>query len=146
MNDLYKALLEVQRNAPALQKGSINPHFGSQYISLEDLMEAILPVLNDHDFLLIQAPTVFGGEPSLETLLIHVPSADELRFTMPLCVDKMNPQGQGSAITYARRYSLMSLLGLVADKDDDGNAASNTTVKRKVVNRKEDNGSTAVDF
>jgi hypothetical protein len=64
-----------------------------------------------------------GITPALRTRLTHVPTAEYEEDSMPLSAGKETPQGQGSAITYARRYSLMAALNIVADKDDDANAA-----------------------
>jgi hypothetical protein len=60
----------------------------------------------------------------LTYILVHAESGTELRGEMALLPAKADPQGQGSAITYARRYALMAVLGLVADEDDDGNEGS----------------------
>lgn len=102
-----------------LQKNAINPHFKNTYISLDALLEAVLPELKRVGVLLIQTPSAIGSDPALTTRLIHVASGEELVETMPLMLAKDDPQGQGSAITYARRYALMSTLGLVADEDTD---------------------------
>lgn len=130
---LAEALLAVQREAPTLQKNAINPHFRNKYVSLESLMEQILPILNAHDLVLLQTPTQINygdeGKLGLRTRVIHTPTGDELADVMPLELQKRDPQGQGSAITYGRRYALMALLGLVADEDDDGNAAKRPTDK-----------------
>lgn len=124
----YKALLAAQKDMPDLQKNAINPHFKSSYISLDSLMEQVLPVLHEHGFVLLQSPVALAdNEPGLMTTLLHADTGEGFGGTMPLMVDKENPQGQGSAITYARRYALMAILGLVADVDDDANAASTTT-------------------
>jgi hypothetical protein len=121
---LAEALLAVQADTPALQKNAINPHFRNRYISLDALMEQTLPVLNKHGVVLLQHPTQVEGLPALRTKLLHAASGEFDEDTMLLSAAKPDPQGQGSAITYARRYSLMSILGLVADEDDDGNAGS----------------------
>ena len=124
-DSLIKALHAFQAEAPALQKNAINPHFRNRYISLDALMDAILPPLNKAGIVLLQMPTTLeGGTPALTTRLVHADTGEALEATMPLVLEKENPQGQGSAITYARRYSLMAMLGLVADEDDDANAAS----------------------
>jgi hypothetical protein len=119
--EVAKALLAVQKEAPKIQSDGINPHFGSRYVTLESLMETILPVLNRHGVVLIQSPTSDG---SLFTRLIHAETGEDVVSTIPLMLSKDDAQGQGSAITYARRYALMAMLGLVADEDDDGNQAS----------------------
>ena len=121
---LIKSLLAFQAEAPALQKNAINPHFRNRYISLDALMDAILPPLNKAGVIVLQMPTIADGQPALTTRIIHVETGECIESTMPLVLEKENPQGQGSAITYARRYSLMAMLGLVADEDDDANAAS----------------------
>lgn len=126
VKNVAQALLAAQKEAPALQKNAINPHFSNRYISLDSLMEQVLPVLNKHELLLVQAPTTLedGVTPALRTTLEHPASETCTTSVMPLILDKQNPQGQGSAITYARRYALMAMLGLVADTDDDGELAS----------------------
>ena len=125
---LAEALLAVQKAAPKLEKDSVNPHFKNKYVSLDSLLSAVLPVLHANDIVLTQSPTsidtVTEAIPALRTTLRHVPSNDALDSTMPLVLDKPTPQGQGSAITYARRYSLASILGLITETDDDGNSAS----------------------
>lgn len=120
---LCEALLTAQGAMPNLQKNSINPHFRNKYISLDSLMENVLPVLNDNELILTQFPSNVGGLPALKTMLIHAPSGESIEDTMMLVLAKDDPQAQGSAITYARRYALMSILGLVADEDDDAEAA-----------------------
>lgn len=123
---LWPALLAVQAEAPTLQKSAINPHFHSSYVPLDKLHETVIPLLNKHGLVWVTYP-VWGTReavPCLVYRLRHVDSGEELGATMLLMIDKANPQGQGSAITYARRYALMAVLGLVADEDDDGNKAS----------------------
>lgn len=102
----------------------MNPHYKNKYVSLEKLMEIVMPILHANDVVLLQLPTTYDDRPALKTKLLHVPSGDAIEDTMFLMLDKDNPQGQGSAITYARRYALMSTLGLVADEDDDGEKAT----------------------
>lgn len=122
---MFDDLMAVQKELPSLQKSAINPHFGSKYIPLEELISQLLPVLNKHNFVLLQQPTTLNGEPALKYGLHHK-TGEKIENTMPLLLAKNDPQAQGSAITYARRYSVMSMLGLVADQDDDGNKASGT--------------------
>jgi hypothetical protein len=131
MPSLNSALLDAQRAMPSLQRDKINPHFGASYLSLEGLMGSILPVLNENGMVLTQLTTTLDdGSGGLTTRLTHVETGETIESTMPLIMDKQNAQAQGSAITYARRYSLMALLGLVADEDDDGNAASPAREKK----------------
>lgn len=142
---LHSAILDVQKAAPKLQRDAINPHFGSSYISLQALMEAVLPLLAEAGLTWVTIPGYRdiqdGGlraAPTLEYVLTHADSGESLKGTMLLMCAKQDPQGQGSAITYARRYSLMAVLGLVADEDDDGNAASAPPARRRQSQRKPD--------
>jgi len=137
MNNLYTALLKVQSKAPHLQRDAINPHFSSKYISLETLMSAVMPVLTEHGLVWVTRPVSDGDDPVLNYRLIHAESGEVLEGTMPLMLDKQHSQGLGSAITYARRYSLMAVLGLVADQDDDGNRASEVERVRPIVRPEE---------
>lgn len=122
---LMDALLAVQRAAPKLQKDAINPHFKSRYMSLDSIVEKAMPLLSEHGLVWTTLPCRdVQGEPALRYRMIHAESGEELSETMPLLLAKPDPQGQGSAITYARRYSLVAVLNLVADEDDDGNAGS----------------------
>jgi len=128
---LADALVRFQDKVPKLgldSEANITASRKYKYISLAKLMEVVRPVLNECGLAVIQKPSmVFGtnGEmiPALRTKILHV-SGEYEEEVMPLMLDKNDPQGQGSAITYARRYALMSFLGLVADEDDDGLAAT----------------------
>jgi hypothetical protein len=126
---LNEALLAIQKDQPDLKKDSKNPHFGNTYVSLDAVLEAILPRLTENEILLTQAPTNQNGVPCLRTRLTHVPTGESVEDVMPLMLVKEDPQAQGSAITYARRYSLLTLLSLTADEDDDGEAARDNSTK-----------------
>ena len=131
--NLAEALLAVQKSAPKIQKDAINPHFKNKYISLDKLVPQILPVLNEEGLILTQLPTGDEqGNPALTTRITFAATGECIEATLPLILDKQNSQGVGSALTYARRYALLSFLGLVADEDDDGERAS----KVGVVNRR----------
>lgn len=127
---LWEALLAFQADAPTLQKDKINPAFRSRYLSLDALMGQVLPVLNKHGLIWITKPEANSeGRPVLTYRLVCPADPDRtgIEGTMPLLLSKEDPQGLGSAITYARRYALMAVLGLVADEDDDGAKASRPT-------------------
>jgi hypothetical protein len=124
MKELAQALLEVQKAMPAIEPNATNPHFKNKYVSLDHLLAQALPVLHKQGVILAQMPGFVDGQMVLTTALIHAESGDELRFDTPLILDRENSQGQGSAITYCRRYALSAALGISSEKDDDGNAAS----------------------
>jgi ERF superfamily len=122
---VHDALLAFQAEAPALQKTKINPAFGgkSKYVPLEDLIAEITPVLTTHGLVWVTMPGELGGEPVLRYSLTHAASRESIDGTM-LLRSKGTPQDQGSAITYARRYSMMAVLNLAGNEDDDGQRAS----------------------
>lgn len=114
---LAKALPELS-NA---KKNSANPHFKSKYADLGAVIEAIRPVAQ-HGIWFRQATLPDENGITVETFYIgHGASISAGVLHMP--ADKRNPQGFGSALTYARRYALQTAFGL-ATEDDDGNAAS----------------------
>ena len=128
INELAKALVAAQGEFSAVPKGSDNPFFKSKYADLPDVVKHAGPVLSKHGLAVSQfielVETADGSSyDALRTYLIHE-SGQFITHVMRLHLPKSDPQGQGSAVTYARRYSYMAVLGLVSDVDDDGNAAS----------------------
>ena len=107
---------------PAL-KTNTNPHFKSKYAGLDACVEAVIDALHKHGIALMQRTLACETGVAVETVFIH--SSGETLSSGPLHVpaSKADPQGYGSALTYARRYSLMAACG-IAPEDDDGNAAS----------------------
>lgn len=121
---LTTKLLEIQKKGVELQKSALNPHFKSKYIPLEEVIGKVIPLLNDNGIVLLQSVGHYEGTPVLVTSLIDAETDERVETAAPLILDKQTPQAVGSAITYMRRYSILSLLGLVADEDDDANAAT----------------------
>ncbi len=138
MSNILSALFEAQKLMPSIQKDSINPHFGNGYVSLDTVLDVILPVLHEQGILLIQSPTNVNGVPALRTTFVDVETGEKEEDTMMLVLERDNPQGQGSALTYAKRYALLSTLGLTADADDDGQKASTPTVRKKAAKKHDD--------
>lgn len=124
INELASALVKAQAEFGAVPKGSVNPFFKSKYAALPDVVAHATPILTKHGLAVSQFIDggIDGGE-GLTTYLLHE-SGQFIARTMRLHLVKDDPQAQGSAVTYARRYAYMSVLGLVADEDDDGNSAS----------------------
>lgn len=126
--NITQALLKAQSKFPLIIKEDNNPFFKSKYAGLPSVLEAVLPTLNENGLVLSQSPITDGDRIGVETTIYHI-SGEYItsKFTMNLA--KNDPQGAGSAITYARRYALVSMLGLNVDEDDDGNTASGKTDK-----------------
>jgi hypothetical protein len=120
---LTKAFIAAQKSFGPALKSSTNPHFRSKYADLATCVEAVIDALHAHGFGLIQITHDCETGVKVETRIIHE-SGDSINFgVLHVPAVKSDPQGYGSALTYARRYSLMTALGL-APEDDDGNAAS----------------------
>ncbi len=120
---LAEALFAVQGAVQKVQKDGKNPHFNSTYASLPGIMEVLNPVFQKNDLLLSQVMDSEGGKTGLRTVLMHVPSGEKIEG-LALFADGINAQQTGSAVTYFRRYGILSMLGIVADADDDGHLAS----------------------
>lgn len=124
------ALAAAQMQMGKALKSANNPHFRTKYADLSSVMDACLPSLNAHGIAVIQPTSDDETGRYVETILIHGETGQELRCRVPLIVQKNDMQGYGSAVTYARRYGLMSMAG-IAPEDDDGNAASKAAPKRE---------------
>lgn len=119
---LFPAFLKAQQEMEPLRKNSVNPAFRNKYADLGALLEAVLPALHANGFGLMQPPHSDGALVEVETILLHE-SGGFIRSILGLRPTKADPQGVGSAVTYARRYALQGLAG-IAPEDDDGAAAS----------------------
>ncbi len=123
MNDLLKAVVAVRRECGAITKHGTNPHFKSTYATLNDVLETVEPIMEKHGIMIIQ--TVEGRD--LITTLHSLISEASVKSTYPL-VDSPDPQKFASSVSYARRYSIVTLLGLMTE-DDDGNKAASLPAK-----------------
>lgn len=119
--NIAKALFTFQCTVPNIKKSSDNPFFHSDYAALEDILPIIQPVMKVCDLAFTQIPI---GKNQLRTIIIHIESGESFEGTVEFTPTKTDPQGQGSGITYMRRYALVAMLGLNCEKDDDGNAVS----------------------
>jgi len=123
MNNIAKAFVAAKREfAPAL-KTSTNPHFRSKYADLAHCLEAVNEALLNNGIAVYQETSEDDRGVTVETVFLHE-SGEVLRGgKLHVPASKQDPQGYGSALTYARRYSLQAATG-IAPEDDDGNAAS----------------------
>lgn len=125
MKQIAEALVKAQKGFSPALKQSNNPHFRSKYADLATCVEAVIDALNDNGIALMQMTHECQDGVTVETVFIH--ASGELLSAGKLHVPavKHDAQGYGSALTYARRYSLMAACG-IAPEDDDGNAAVKT--------------------
>ncbi len=117
---LAPALLAAQRSMGNATKGSSNPYFKSTYADLNAIREVAIPALNAVGIVCLQPTTVIDGKNYVETVLLHE-SGESLSSLTEIKNGKGTAQDEGSGISYARRYSLQSLLNIGA-VDDDGEA------------------------
>ena len=130
MKLISAALVKAQKQfAPAL-KTNTNPHFKSRYVGLDGCVEAVIDALNNNGIYLMQKNHPNDTGIAVETIFIHESGESISGGVLTVPADKQNPQGYGSALTYARRYSLMAACG-IAPEDDDGQAASKPVAKKK---------------
>jgi hypothetical protein len=128
INKIAPALVAAQKAITFATKDAKNPHFKSTYADLPAVIDAIKPALNEQGIMFLQAPSPSEpGTLALTTRLVHS-SGEWIEDTATVPLPKNDPQGYGSAMTYARRYALAAITGLYQD-DDDGNAASHAPAK-----------------
>lgn len=122
-NKLIAALHKVQGKISGVKRDSTNPHFKNRYASLEAVIDALRPALQENDLVVTQAPSRFTESGCIEiiTTISHI-SGQSMSSRLEIPVSKKDAQGAGSAITYGCRYSLMALF-LIPPTDDDGEAS-----------------------
>ena len=118
---LAAALSKAQAAMSAAKKDSTNPHFKSRYADLASIWEACREPLTKNGLAVVQLPGKDEAGYYVETVLTHA-SGEFIAAKLHIVPTKDDPQGLGSAITYARRYGLSAVAGIAPD-DDDGEAA-----------------------
>lgn len=124
LTTLFAALRKARNEIQPVGKAKEN-FFGGKYMELDSIKEAVDPVLESNGLYITQWPDqTASGEPGLTTILVHE-GGGTLQTTAALVLTKKDPQAQGSAITYMKRYAYVAILGIKGvDIDDDGNRAS----------------------
>lgn len=129
---IAKALVEFQSELPDIALDAENPHFKSRFASLPAMTKIVLPLLSKVGLAYSSTPRVTENGFVLEAHLLHI-SGETLTASFP--ITETNPQKVGSAISYYRRYGLAALTGVVADTDDDGNAASTPSAAERQIQK-----------
>ena len=121
--NLIESLVKAQSEMTHAAFDQTNPHFKSKFASLKSVIDAIKPALNANGIFFMQVSHPLDHGVGIETIFCK---EDEKLSTgvVMVPVDKANAQGLGSALTYAKRYSLAMACGIAADVDDDGNGAA----------------------
>tara|TARA_R110002153_G_scaffold52187_2_gene146423 strand:- start:6248 stop:6790 length:543 start_codon:yes stop_codon:yes gene_type:complete len=131
---INEKLFALQNEIGAISKDAKNPFYKSKYFDINSLIKQLQPLLEKHRLLLLQPPKA-DGDVLVYTYIFCVDSGEFVEASMKL-PDLADIQKLGGAVTYLRRYTLSSLLGLQSE-DDDGNAASNASVKPSVSKAKD---------
>lgn len=127
ITNLAVALTKFNLTVQRIEKDGTNPHFKNRYTTLDAILDEVRPLLADQGLSIIQMPSGDGDQLKLTTMLIHITGEWIESDAITMRPTKNDPQGIGSATTYARRYSLCAFLGLsTGEIDDDGNGASQT--------------------
>jgi hypothetical protein len=121
-DNLFSALVKAQLEFTPIIKDKLNPHFKSKYADLDSIMKSIREPLLRHNLVLFSFFEKVEEQTNLVTRITFAPTGESFQIDYPIALPA-NEQQKGSALTYARRYSICALLNLSADADDDGNAA-----------------------
>lgn len=126
------AFLKAQQAITFAVKDAVNPHLKSKYADLPAVIDAIKEALNKNGISYLQTPGKMAGSAvlTMTTTLLHE-SGEWIKEEMEMPIVKTDPQGYGSALTYARRYALAAITGLYQD-DDDANNATNRKKKETI--------------
>ena len=122
MKEISAALVKAQKGFGPALKTSTNPAFRSKYASLENCIEAVIDSLNNNGIMLMQPTHLCEDGVIIETLFLHESGEQISAGKLHVPATKHDAQGYGSALSYARRYSLLAACG-IATEDDDGNNA-----------------------
>lgn len=129
MKEIASALVRAQKAFGPALKTHTNPAFRSKYADLSACVEAVVDALNNNGIALLQQTHECNDGVIVETVFVHESGETMTSGKLHVPATKHDAQGYGSALTYARRYSLMAACG-IAPEDDDGNAAARPQAKQ----------------
>lgn len=133
ITEIAKALAKFQSEVSDPNRTKENAFLKSKYVTLDSLLQAVRPVLASNGLSFLQVPFTGADVVSVTTMLLHESGEwfESDPFTLPLM--KKDPQGVGSVVTYARRYSLSSILGVAWDEDDDAQSNNETELTKQIL-------------
>lgn len=124
--NLFKGMFKFRTQLKQPKLDGDNPFFKSGYVTLEGVQKAVDEALKNTGLSYVQKVYNDGnGGVGVETIIMHEEGESLSSGPLSLRPTKNDPQGYGSAITYAKRYQLAAMFGISSDKDDDGNLAAN---------------------
>lgn len=138
MSGLWQAILQVQGAVHGVKRDAKNPHFRSNYATIDAVWRTLRQPLQEAGLAVVQLPGKIDNDyVNITTMVVHAESGEQLVNDLWLPLAKHDPQGVGSAITYGCRYSLMAIFSL-PPTDDDGDAARHDN-PREIVRRAPNN-------
>lgn len=141
-DDLISSLAKAQGEIENALLNKVNPHFKSRYADLAAIRDAVVPALSKNGIALVQVFQIMEFGPAVVTRMMK--GQDVIESICPIAVGSTyKPQEFGSAVTYARRYSLAAICGIAAEEDDDANAALSAEPAKKAQAKKPDQASVA---
>lgn len=135
IDQLMLAIKNIQQKADPIKKNATGQVGSRQYKynNLNDTWETIKVLVDDNDLVVYQSPFYSNnGGTMFKTTLYHTASNQFITEVMPMILTKQDPQGIGAAITYYRRYMLISMLGLIPDDDNDAREQRLATAEQKL--------------
>ncbi len=120
---MWEAFAKAQSEIKVAEFNKVNPQFKSKYADLSSIWTACKEALNKNGFSIVQRYDILESGEQLLLTELYYKDGNSITSTFKLNVMKGTPQEMGSLTTYARRYSLSALVGIIADEDDDANAA-----------------------
>ena len=135
--ELLKGLAKFRAQIKQPKLDASNPFFKSSYLTLTGLITAIDEALKGTGLSYNQIIADNGQAAAVQTIITHESGGILITKPFTLRPTKADPQGIGSATTYARRYQLQALFGIAGEKDDDGNAASNPQQRKYPQNNRQ---------
>lgn len=141
MTTIYSKLLDFQRKVEAVKKTKKNPHFKNTYADINEILSEVKPLLSELNMVLSQ-PISDGVQYSIVT---DVETGEALTSSIKL-PDNLQPQQLGGAITYFRRYTLVTLLSLETEEDNDGNNTTPPAPTEKWLNLNDKSGAITKEY
>lgn len=124
IENISKAIIALNAELSNPKNTADNPFFKSKYAPLNEILNEVRPLLSKHGLAIIQNTMSIEDRIGIQTVIIHSSGESIASDILLLKADKDTAQGQGSAITYGRRYQVSAMLSIASEDDDDGNHAS----------------------
>jgi len=131
VNEIIKALTIATGEISNPKNTAENPFFKSKYAPLGDILNMVRPILSKHGLIIIQNVSTDDRFVSIETGIYHTSGQYIISDKLQMSVEKATAQGQGSGITYGRRYQLSAFLNIASEDDDDANHVSDNKKEPK---------------